>query len=586
MQGDLEQVKNEFMGIVATVGSSLVPALRAISPILVSLAKLVGLIAKPFEYIGEVLTGITEPIGSFTSSMSDGVKEVLGMVTGIGLAGAGIMFMVGKMGSILSIVKAITGYEAIKSGYQKLSALFVKNETRELLAQEAVKTRSDVTDRIPKPKSAPNQGGGMLSSLSKIKTSDMLKGAAAILVLSGALWVAAKAFQEFETVKWPAVLTGIGVLASLTVAALALGKVKSDIINSAFAIGILSASLYVSAKAFQEFKGIDWKAVGIGVVTLGLLALGAKSLAGASPLIMTGAGVIAVLGASLIPLGIALKLVSPFVSAFGEVITSAGGVIVSILGQLPPIITAVTDGFTNMLGSITPKSVLSIWALGPALISASVGMAAFTLAMTGASVASMFTGNILDTITKLGDLSVKLPIVNSELTNMKTVLSELGNYVNPIDMLATSINNLAGSMIKFSTVSTIGGIFGGLLGGSSLGELSNLVKTIPVGTNPGITAQVSQVTPVEKEVKVIERQTTVEPLVQTNRLKEETKPETVTTDQGLSIPLNVLVSEIKMLRQDMANGKIAVYMDTEKVTSKISRQVDVGTRNFFNIGSL
>jgi hypothetical protein len=213
-------------------------------------------------------------------------------------------------------------------------------------------------------------------------------------------------------------------------------------------------------------------------------------------------------------------------------------------------------------------------------------MAAFTLAMTGASVASMFTGNILDSINKLGDLSLKLPIVNSELTNMKTVLSELGNYVNPIDMLATSINNLAGSMIKFSTVSTIGGIFGGLLGGSSLGELSNLVKTIPVGTNPGITAQVSQVTPVEKEVKVIERQTTVEPLVQTNRLKEETKPETVTTDQGLSIPLNVLVSEIKMLRQDMANGKIAVYMDTEKVTSKISRQVDVGTRNFFNIGSL
>ncbi len=52
----------------------------------------------------------------------------------------------------------------------------------------------------------------------------------------------------------------------------------------------------------------------------------------------------------------------------------------------------------------------------------------------------------------------------------------------------------------------------------------------------------------------------------------------------LSAPLNMMITEIKGLRADMASGKIGVYMDTEKVTSKIGRQVDSSTRNNFNLG--
>jgi hypothetical protein len=52
----------------------------------------------------------------------------------------------------------------------------------------------------------------------------------------------------------------------------------------------------------------------------------------------------------------------------------------------------------------------------------------------------------------------------------------------------------------------------------------------------------------------------------------------------LSAPLNMMINEIKGLRADMASGKIGVYMDTEKVTSKIGRQVDSSTRNNFNLG--
>jgi hypothetical protein len=54
---------------------------------------------------------------------------------------------------------------------------------------------------------------------------------------------------------------------------------------------------------------------------------------------------------------------------------------------------------------------------------------------------------------------------------------------------------------------------------------------------------------------------------------------------ALSAPLNAMINEIKALRADMASGKIAVYMDTAKVTSNISTNVDQGTRNSYNLGS-
>jgi hypothetical protein len=52
----------------------------------------------------------------------------------------------------------------------------------------------------------------------------------------------------------------------------------------------------------------------------------------------------------------------------------------------------------------------------------------------------------------------------------------------------------------------------------------------------------------------------------------------------LAAPLNAMINEIKGLRTDMASGKIAVYMDTEKVTSRIGRQVDQSTRNNYSLG--
>ena len=62
-------------------------------------------------------------------------------------------------------------------------------------------------------------------------------------------------------------------------------------------------------------------------------------------------------------------------------------------------------------------------------------------------------------------------------------------------------------------------------------------------------------------------------------------PSTINVDfTALSAPLNAMINEIKALRADMASGKIAVYMDTAKVTSNIGKQVDQTTRNNYSLG--
>lgn len=53
----------------------------------------------------------------------------------------------------------------------------------------------------------------------------------------------------------------------------------------------------------------------------------------------------------------------------------------------------------------------------------------------------------------------------------------------------------------------------------------------------------------------------------------------------LAAPLNAMIGEIKALRADLNSGKIAVYMDTAKVTSNVAKSVDQSARNNYNIAS-
>jgi len=74
----------------------------------------------------------------------------------------------------------------------------------------------------------------------------------------------------------------------------------------AVTLGLLAGTLYITAKALQEFVSISWEAMAKGFVTLGGLGLLASVLGLATPFIIAGSVAIAAMSVALIPFAAAM----------------------------------------------------------------------------------------------------------------------------------------------------------------------------------------------------------------------------------------------------------------------------------------
>jgi len=142
----------------------------------------------------------------------------------------------------------------------------------------------------------------------------------------------------------------------------------NDVLKGAAAILILSGALFIAAKAFQEFAEVEWESIAKGGVALVGLAGVAFLLGKMTGPILKGAIAIGILGAALIPLGYALKLAAPGIEAFGNAIKSA-------FEGIGTIITAAATGIATIFSSLQGVDVTKLLAIGPALIGIGVGLA-------------------------------------------------------------------------------------------------------------------------------------------------------------------------------------------------------------------
>lgn len=183
---------------------------------------------------------------------------------------------------------------------------------------------------------------GIGEGLNVFKT-DAVKGAAALVLVSGALWVSSKAFQNFADVPWEAVAKGTVVLGGLTVAAIALGKISGQVLMGSGAIAILGASLYPAAIALEKFNNVEWAALVKAGVTLVGLGVAASVLGGMAPAMLIGAAGIAAVGLAINPLADAMV---KFQGIDWGTLAVAGAAIVgfgataAIFGTISPLIVA------------------------------------------------------------------------------------------------------------------------------------------------------------------------------------------------------------------------------------------------------
>lgn len=322
---------------------------------------------------------------AFGSQIMSGVQGLGSMAVAAGQMGfnlkGGLKSMKG-MGGLTEKLKGLFGKDALskarKSGLsdKQIGAGFGGKKAKDALSGKAAKMapNTSVSDNLNK--TAGSKGP---------KASNLLKGAAAILILAAALFVAAKAFQEFGSVTWPAVGMGLASLVGLAAIAYVLGKAQGEMIKGAIAVAILGAALIPFAFSMSLIAGLDIGSVmaaaaGLVIFSAAIFGLGALMMTGVGAFIF-GAGLAALagLGVSMMVLGAGLLVAAAGFQAIG----GSMGSVVSLISQVKDVlggmfqyiapIAALALGLVGLAGALTLVGVAGIAALPGLMAVAAIG---------------------------------------------------------------------------------------------------------------------------------------------------------------------------------------------------------------------
>ena len=190
---------------------------------------------------------------------------------------------------------------------------------------------------------------GTVSLIGKIK-GDVIAGALGMAIAAGSLWITAKALQEFASVDWETI--GKAAVSLLAVGALiaGAGALAELIIPGALAIAAAGGALWVAAKGFQEFGNLDWESIGKGLTAaLGIGALGAI-MGVASPFIIAGAAALGAMGIALGAVGVAMQLVGPAMESMVKQLKELAAIGGNSLLELAGGLTALGAAFVAFAG--------------------------------------------------------------------------------------------------------------------------------------------------------------------------------------------------------------------------------------------
>lgn len=191
------------------------------------------------------------------------------------------------------------------------------------------------------PESASKGVGSITNSMSKINTTALIKGAAAMVIAAGAVFVFGKAVQEFMKVSWESVGMAVVSMLALVGAVALLGVIMSSgvgtvaILAGAAAMIVVAGAMYILGKAIQEIA-IGFSAMGqisiilgnmVGMIgQIGLLSLAFTGLA-SSLMFLGTVGLIALpalLGLSMASKG--LNIVADILGVGNTETSTTGGV--------------------------------------------------------------------------------------------------------------------------------------------------------------------------------------------------------------------------------------------------------------------
>lgn len=356
---------------------------------------------------------------------------------------------------VLKIVGALFAAGAIKSiaavGIGKLKDM-AKGAVLGESAESLSKQRSGgLLDRLrgktpdaTSGSSAPGAPGGKTASSGK---SNAGSGIASLLTnLGKGLGGLGKGLGDF--------LKGIGKGAGAGLQAIFTGLGKGiatlgnpKVLLGSAALGIISGAVFIAGKAFQQFQGLDWKTIGMGLTAIAGIGVIAGVAGAFAPALLAGALAIGAIG-------LALQLFPvDTLQAFGDILNT---VVNTVMVGMPPIITAVGDALAKLV-EVGAKGFDTIMnSVGTLLERLSkldaANLAASALAITGVGVAlaGLGTGSVIggignffgslfgggdpfDRLLKVADAAVKFDGLTSRLSSLAGVMGQTADIIKSLD---------------------------------------------------------------------------------------------------------------------------------------------------------
>jgi hypothetical protein len=266
--------------------------------------------------------------------------------------------------------------------------------------------------------------GDGLASIGR-QIGDVIKGSIAIgvagLALGGSFALALKMVKDVDPTQ---MLAFAGSLSTLGLTLAVLGKVGGSIIQGALAMGILGIALIPAAYGFSLLKDINPGQMFAFAGALTLLGLAAAGLGFLFPFIATGAGAIALLGASLIPAALAFNLLGN--TPIDSIISKLTG-----LAAIAPQLLLVGAGLMGIAAGLGMLAISGIAAI-PAL----AALSAFALVASPLAALGGLFGDGEEEDNSMAEISSKLDTLISVVSAGGNVYLD-GDKVGEAQVLGT-----------------------------------------------------------------------------------------------------------------------------------------------------
>lgn len=320
-----------------------------------------------------------------------------------------------------------------------------------------------------------------------------------ILAIAGALFIAAKGFQEFAKVQWEDFIKGIGALSALVGSVILLKKMKVDKSMKDVGIGMIamSAAMFIMAKAIKSFEDIKWEDLGKAALVLAGLVTAVRLLgANAKEMVKVGGG--------MILMAAALWGLTYSIQALGKLNWDELGTAALVLAGLVAAVRLLGANAQQMIVGTAAMFGLSLalWAIGKALTTfndidwkqlgiAAIALGVFTAAVfgLGALIDSAVGGAIFGTgiagfialATALGGLGLALKAVSWGMDGLVSNLERMSQLSgDSLKNVASGIKEIGSALLGFGGKSFLAGI-ANFFGGD--GPLEKLQKLATFGAD-------------------------------------------------------------------------------------------------------